>query len=200
MSTWWGSLSFLQQCFALFALPATLILVIQTVLLLFGLAGESDGSGDHEIAHDGHGHEQEHHVDDGLRIFTVRGFVAFFTIFGWVGIVLTETSIPFGVNLLLSVIAGFITMFIIAYFFKMAMGLQSSGNLDMRNSLGKTGTVYIPIPPERAGKGKVTMVVQGRFTEIDAVTDHNETLKTGMEVVGISISNQNVLCVVPKGK
>ncbi len=89
-------------------------------------------------------------------------------------------------------------MVLMAVFFKAALKLQSSGNLDMRNALGKTATVYIPIPANRSGKGKVTLIVQERFVEMEAVTDFDKPLKTGTEVVGISISNQNVICVVPK--
>lgn len=53
MTVWWESLSMLQRVFACFALPATLILVIQTILLLFGIGdhgadtGGLDGAGMH---------------------------------------------------------------------------------------------------------------------------------------------------------
>lgn len=40
---WWNGLTGLQQVFATFAFPATLILLIQFVLLLFGLSGEDGG-------------------------------------------------------------------------------------------------------------------------------------------------------------
>jgi hypothetical protein len=94
-------------------------------------------------------------------------------------------------------LAGLAAMLGMAYFFKYALKLQSAGNIDLRNCLGKNATVYIPIPPNRAGKGKVNLTVQGRFTEADAVTDNGAALKTGAEVVVVSLSTQNVLCVAP---
>jgi membrane protein implicated in regulation of membrane protease activity len=213
MTTWWVSLSVLQQIFALFAIPATVILALQTLMLLFGLGhhGDADGGGDggdggdgvdaHDgdaeaDHHGGHAHKGGAH-DSGLRIFTVRAFVAFFSIFGWLGIVLLDGGMntPFAITL--AFIAGVAAMIGIAYFFKAAMQLQSSGNIDIRNSLGKTATVYIPIPPNRTGKGKVTLTVQDRFIEVDAVTDSDLRLKTGTEVIGISMTDQNVLCVAP---
>ncbi len=46
MITWWNNLTLVQQILALFALPATVILAIQTILLLFGI-----GSGHGTDAH-----------------------------------------------------------------------------------------------------------------------------------------------------
>jgi membrane protein implicated in regulation of membrane protease activity len=132
-----------------------------------------------------------------LRIFTVRAFVAFFSIFGWLGIVLLDGGVNTALALTLSLFAGAAAMVGIAWFFKSAMKLQSEGNIDLRNCLGKNATVYIPIPPKRSGKGKVTITVQGRFTETDAVTDSPTALKTGAEVVVISVLSQNMLCVAP---
>ena len=51
MAVWWESLSALQRVFACFALPATFILIIQTILVLFGIgdhgmdAGGTDAGG-----------------------------------------------------------------------------------------------------------------------------------------------------------
>ena len=45
--------------------------------------------------------------------------------------------------------------------------LQQSGNLDTMNAIGLTGEVYVPILEN--AKGKVTLIVQERFTEMDAI-------------------------------
>ena len=42
MTTWWNALEPLQQLFAVLAIPATLILFLQTILLLFGVIGYGD--------------------------------------------------------------------------------------------------------------------------------------------------------------
>ena len=47
MITWWTSLDLAQQIFACIAIPSTLILLIQTILLLIGLGG-GDGDVDEE--------------------------------------------------------------------------------------------------------------------------------------------------------
>ncbi len=45
MIEWWESLTLLQQIFTCMAVPATLILIIQSILLLFGI-GFGGGDGD----------------------------------------------------------------------------------------------------------------------------------------------------------
>ena len=115
MLNWWNSLDALQHFFAYVAIPATLILCIQTVLLLFGLGAGGDGELDSDTSGldtgdgtapdldapdadvpdswDGEsGHDLAH--DPGLRIFTIRGLVAFFSVFGWAGLALSRSGVP----------------------------------------------------------------------------------------------------------
>ena len=45
MMDWWNSLSSLSQIFYCIAIPSTLLLLIQTVLLFIGIGDEADGAG-----------------------------------------------------------------------------------------------------------------------------------------------------------
>ncbi len=93
MSAWWASLTLLQRVLACIAAPATLVLVVQTLLSIAGLAGEHDLEGaEHDIGHDGvhgfehdqgHGGEHDAGHDSGLRLLTLRGVVAFLAVYGW---------------------------------------------------------------------------------------------------------------------
>ena len=232
MTIWWEGLTLIQRIFALTAIPATVFLVLQTILLVFGLAqggGDADGGGDHDFDgdhsfdgdhdfdcdgdcdcggdcdFDGDGHFDGDHDHDsggghdpGLRIFTVRAFVAFFSVFGWLGLALSRDGFSDALSLTLSILAGLAAMVIMAWILKSMLKLQSSGNANIKDAVGKSGTVYIRVPAYRQGVGKVTLVVSGRFSEADAVTDADETLLTGSSVTVISVSNQNILCVIPK--
>lgn len=224
MLAWWEGLTQFERGLAFFAVPSTLILVLQTIFLLFGMGShaESDVDGHdfdhdapHDIAHDmcdvcGEVHDggaeldlpdgdAGHTIHDpGLRIFTVRGFVAFFSVFGWLGIVLSKQGIPTGYTLVFSVVAGLLAMIAVAAIIKSALSLQCAGNMDIQNAIGKTGRVYIPIPPARSGSGKVQLVVQEQLRELEAVTDAPETLSSGREVITVAASNRNVLVVRPK--
>ena len=94
MIMWWNSLNITEQVFAAIAAAGTVVLIIQTVLLLFSVGDGHDFDHDHDIDHDvdhdfdhdidhdhdfdhDHDHDRDSHHDSGLRIFTVRGFVTF---------------------------------------------------------------------------------------------------------------------------
>ena len=51
MSAWWESLTWLERLFAYVAFPATLLLILQTLMLLFGLGhdGGTDTDGDADV-------------------------------------------------------------------------------------------------------------------------------------------------------
>mgnify|MGYP002556350167 FL=1 len=77
---------------------------------------------------------------------------------------------------------------------KVANDLQQSGNLDTMNAIGLTGEVYVPILEN--AKGKVTLIVQERFTEMDAICPAGP-LKTGQRVQVTGVVENDVLVVAP---
>ena len=84
MINWWNELLLIQQIFALIALPSTLLIVIQTVLMLIGIGG--DGGADADVDID----DGIEVPDDGLAIFSVRGVTSMLCITGWVAVALLE--------------------------------------------------------------------------------------------------------------
>ena len=78
--------------------------------------------------------------------------------------------------------------------------LQSSGNLDIRNAIGKVGQVYLTIPADGKSAGKVNLTVQEQFKEFSAMTTANEPIKTGEYVRVVSVSDTGVLMVEPINK
>lgn len=207
LNAFWNSLDFFQRFLYYIAIPSTLILIIQTVLSIIGLDGHGDTDashvdigghdvGGHDIgSHDaGTEHEGGDHTD-GFRVFSIRGIVAFFTIFSWTGIVLSRTAVPTVVNLIISIIAGFFAMLLVAAMFYGISKLQQSGNLDINNAVGQTGTVYLPIPEKRKGKGKVNITIQEQLVELNAQTDDNNPIPTGSSVKVKGFADQNTLIV-----
>lgn len=189
MLNWWNELMLAQQIFALIAIPSTLILVIQTVLLLFGI-GNGDGDADFDV-------DDIEVGDDGLALFSVRGIVAMLCVAGWSGVALLETPLPQTVSVLLAALLGIATLVGFAYLMKLVMKLQSSGNLDYGNSIGHVAQVYLPIPPAGSASGKVTLTLQEKYIEVAAITTASETLKTGAYVRVVSVSESGVLVVEP---
>ena len=144
MLNWWNELNLLEQILACIAVPSTLLLVIQLIMTIIGLGDDADGDVPDDIDDDISFDDTD--GDIGLRVFTIRGLTAFFTLLGWVGLSVSRT----GANSLLSigcgVIAGIVAMFLIALLVKYAMKLQDDGTIDYRNALGLSGNVYITIP------------------------------------------------------
>jgi hypothetical protein len=204
---WWAELSVFGQALVCAALPATVIMALQTALLLFGgafgddAAPDSDPDAGFELDgddFDGGEHEagvgdDPSHAGQGLRVFTVRGIVAFLAIGGWTGVALLragETAALLG-----ALAAGTAALLFAALMVKWVLRLQGSGNLSVSNALEQTATVYIPIPPERSAPGRVTMLLQGRFVELEAVTDGDTPLKTGENVRVTGVLGNNCLIV-----
>ncbi len=129
-----------------------------------------------------------------LRLFTMQGIVAFLAVSGWVSIAGVSMGMP-GVGAVpLGFVAGFFAMYGIAKLVQISGRLAENGTIDFRNAIGETAAVYIPIPPNCEGEGKVTLTLQGRFMECSAVSNEKELLKTGT-VVRVTDLNGEVLVV-----
>jgi hypothetical protein len=194
MITWWNELLLIQQIFALIALPSTVLIIIQTVLLLIGIGGESDTDVDVD---DVDGIDLP---DDGLAIFSVRGILSMLCITGWVAVALLETSLPAGVSIGIAIACGIATLIGMAFLMRAINKLQSSGNIDVGNCIGKIAEVYIPVPAAGSGSGKVNLTVQEKFSEFTAITTAGEQLKTGSYVRVVAVNEAGVLVVEPIDK
>ena len=157
------------------------VLLLQTVLLIFG-GGEHDvdaGGADHpEIGHSDSG---EHGHDGALNLLSIRGVAAFLTFFGLAGWGGTSAGWSPFATMGASVLAGAVMLLAVAWLFSLQHRLHSEGNLDARNAVGRTARVYLRIPAANAGKGKITVSIQGRTHEFAASTAGAE-IPSGAEV------------------
>ena len=218
MSEFLTDLTIYQRVFFVISVSSTLILIIQTILALIGLSGNEDfdigdsgADGIDGVDIDAAGADidvgggvdlndlgervQAHIYDHGLRIFTVRGIMAFLMMGGWVGFLLSISGIH---NIIASAIAfasGVIALLFMAKIMQMLLTLQADGTMKVRNALGQVGQVYIRIPGGEKGMGKVNVTVQERFCEFDAVTEEDESIKTGEAVYVTDVRPGNILVV-----
>lgn len=197
MIDWWNSLELTQQIFACIAVPSTLILLIQTVLLLVGLGGgdgDADGDLDGDLDGDADGMDGG---DDGLALFSVRGIMSMLAVMGWSAMALLETSLPSFISILIAVVLGVLMLFFMAYVMKLIYKLQNSGNIDIGNAVGKMAQVYIPIPPSGTGAGKVHLTIQEQYCEFGAMTTASDKIKTGAYVRVVAVDEAGMLVVEP---
>ena len=202
MLEWWEALGSAGQVFACIAIPATLMLVIQLVLTIIGLGDSGDADADTTVEVDDadEAFSDSDVLDAGLRVFTLRGLIAFFSVLGWVGTICTESGLDLVWSILISVASGAIAMITIAAIMKWLFSLQYDGTEDIKEALGVSGTVYMRIPPSRSGKGKISVVVQGKLCEKNAVTDEETMLNCDEEVTVVGISGEETLIVRRKNR
>jgi hypothetical protein len=209
----------MQLVFLICALVGGTILLIQVLLLLLGGGGAGDvdldvggvgaEGGDIHVdlaGHGGHGHDAStpdvHHHDAAAHpgaAFTVISFktvVAFVTFFGLGGLEASRLELSGSLQFLVAVGAGALALYAVGYLWFLVTRLSASGNVNIRNAVGKTGTVYLSIPAEERGAGKVTITVQGRSMEWKAVTP-GDAIPTGAAVLVLEIVASDTLKVVP---
>lgn len=173
MFDWLKSLSGLEIAYFIIACIGTVALLIQIIMMLIGAGGEADADFDTDTDGDG---SLDTHTDTGVSLFTVKGLTAFFAIGGWTGMLMLSYNVGVAVTVPVSVVAGLAAYFIVWALIRLVLKLQEDGTLNYASAIGQTATVYVSIPASRTGRGKITLVLQGRYTELDAVTDETERI------------------------
>lgn len=166
-ANWFTSLTALEQVFFWLAIVGSVMLIVQIIMLLVSFAGGGDVDADGDFDMDG-----DMDTDGGLSLFTLKGITAFFALGGWCGFA-TASYLPGNVwaPVLVAVVTGSAALIGVGFAMRAIAKLQCSGNLVPEKLVGKTATVYVSVPEKRQGRGKITLTAQGKFMEIDAVTD-----------------------------
>jgi hypothetical protein len=186
---WWDGLSLPLKIYWGLAIPFTLFFLLQLVLSFFGGDDVPDDVPDHEVAHD---------TGFGSQFFTLKNFVAFFTIFAWVGIACTNSGFSEITSALIALASGIAMMTLMAFIFYSLSKAGVDGTMKIANALGGVGQVYLPIMKLRNGVGQVQIKVQGSLRTLDALTDDEDDIPTGKMVTVKSIVNNAILLVTAK--
>lgn len=174
----WESLGLVGQIYFIIGCVASGLLLIQLILLLIGFSGDSDvDMGDSDPS------------DGGLGIFTVKGLIAFFAIGSWVALAAFKGGLHWGWTIPIFFFSGALALIGVGFLYKYAYKLTSNGTMSPEQALGKTGEVYLTIPSNNSGAGKLTITIQGKSTEVDCITYDAEPIMTGQiatvnEIVG----------------
>ena len=172
----------LQQAFWYLAFFASLIFIFQTILTLLGTH-----SGDLSTDLD----SDANHFDAPFELFTFRNLINFLLGFGWTGVAFYG-KMP---EVFLVILAAVIGIIFVAMFFiiiKQILKLQEDNTFNINNTWGKTAQVYMNIPPQRKGSGKVQVSIGGSFHELEAVTDHFEMIHCGETVKIVKVEDQTL--------
>jgi hypothetical protein len=177
------------------------LLVCQLLMGLLGLGGHHDFSGGHDVGgdHDTGHHEVGHEHEDawyvGLLTFrTLAAALTFFGLGGWLAT--TRPGMSDALSLAIAAAAAGGAMFLIAWLMRALARLQAEGTVRIDRAIGKTGTVYLPVPAQKAGVGKVHLNLQNRTVEYQAVTAQAQ-LPTGAKVVVVGVISADTVEVAP---
>ncbi len=193
MVEWWSTLSVAMKVLWAVTLSASLIFVIQTIMTFLGVDADSDFDTDMHVDVDDPASFDGH---TGMNLYTFRNLVNFLLGFGWTAILLQNDISSVGVLLLVATLVGIALVAIVMYLFKLLYSMQSSGNIDVyRHAVGCLGKVYLTIPENRKGLGKVQVTIKNAVREYEAVTDEDEPLKTGEAIRIVEVLNQSTMLV-----
>lgn len=166
------------------------LLVLQFLMLLFGVGGDADVDGGHGGHHGGH--------DQGafLKLFSLQTVTTFATFFGLVGLGTAKAGwSPVSVAGA-ATLAGSSALWFVAGAMRSLAKLHSQGNVDLANAIGCTGSVYLRVPAAGNGQGRVMLQVQGRTVECRATTRGDE-IPTGSTIRVVDRTDADVLVVEP---
>jgi len=180
------NLDTLLKTFWYVAIPTSLIFFIQTIMTFVG-ADASDG-----IDADFDGDLSE--TEAPFQLFSLRNLINFLLGFSWTGISFYNTISNKTILILLSLAVG--VLFVILFFIiiRQVQKLAENNSFKLSNTLNKTAEVYLPIPENKSGKGKIMISINGAFHELEAMTE-NEKIQSGSVVKVVKIENDNILIV-----
>ena len=166
------------------------ILIVQLVLGLLGIV-HHDLDAHHDV-HAGH-HET---ASEGLNLLSVRALSAGLGFFGVGGMAGMSTGLGLLAALPLGIVLGLAAMIGTAMITRWMMKLEDDGSVSIDGAVGSTGTVYLAIPGERKGAGKVLLTLQNRTVEYQAVTSM-AALPTGASILVVDVVGPDTVDVVP---
>jgi len=176
----------LLRTFWYVAIPISIIFIVQTIMTFMGVDSgdglEADFDGDFNGG------------DAPFQLFSLRNLVNFLLGFSWSGISFYNAIEN---ALLLIFISAVIGAFFVYFFFmiiRQLLRLSEDNSFRIANTLNKTAEVYLTIPGQKKGRGKVLVSVKGAMHELDAMTE-NEQIEAATLVKVVRVENNSILFV-----
>lgn len=144
-------------------------------------AGGFESSGDHADA------------NMSFQLLSVQGLTSFFMMFGLVGLALLKANQPVLLTVIGGMLAGFATVAITGVIFTQMKRLQTEGTINIQNTIGSEGSVYLTIP--KNGTGQVQVIAQGSLKIFDAVSNNKTSIATGEKIRVTGVAGGNILVV-----
>tara|TARA_B100001287_G_C22508192_1_gene446916 strand:+ start:201 stop:806 length:606 start_codon:yes stop_codon:yes gene_type:complete len=162
-----GGITGIDILFAVMAIIGTVLFLIYFLLvMIFGFADDILPF------------EMDMSADGIFHLFTIQGILSFMMMFGIFGLAMTQADQHSLIAIIVGVIAGSISMYIVGKIFQMMKSLEMDNTIKYSEAIGAKGTVYRTI--NEGEHGQVQVEYQGALRTSDAVAqDDKLTIQTG---------------------
>ena len=190
MTEWWTSLDLFMKILWCIAIASSLIFIIETILTFIGADVDMDMDADFDMPDAGF------EGDPSMNLYTFRNLVNFLLGMSWTAIILNGQINSKTLLMLIAFAVGALLVFVVMMMFKGLSKMQQSGNIDVyKTAVGCNGKVYLTVPGERKGIGKVQININNSVREYDALTDSEDDLKTGTSIKVTEVLDASTLIV-----
>ena len=174
-----------QKIFWTVAIAASIVFVIQTIMTFVGL--------DHDTDLDAGGLDG---VDaDGVSgFFTFKNLVNFLLGYGWAGICFKNVISSPTLLQLAAVGVGILFVLVWVLIVRQVMKLGVDKTFRLEETVGQVADVYLRIPANREGEGKIQFSFHGSVQELPAITN-GEQIASGAKVRVLEVIGGHTLLV-----
>ena len=195
---WFQALPPYMRAYWTIAIAVSIIFVIQMTLTLIGL-GDTDAGGDvgdldagGADVGDGNGDTMD--TGGAIQLFTIRNTVNFLLGVGWGGVCLNGVIQNRFWLAVAAILCGCIMVAAFILMYKQLMKLEGNGSYRIQESVGQVCEVYMRIPGQRSGSGKVQISFHGSVQELPAQTE-GDAISSGTKVRVTKVIDKAVLIV-----
>lgn len=168
------------------ALPTSFIFLLQTILTFIGSESSNGLNADFDGNLEG--------VEAPMQLFTLRNLINFLLGFSWTGITFYNSISSYILLIILSTLVGLGFVWIFFFIIKQIQKLAEDNTFKLEQALQKTGTVYLSIPGNNHGAGKIIISVKGSQRELSAIS-LSHRIETGAAIRVVGIEGSNLLIV-----
>jgi len=184
----------LLRMFWYIAIPVSLVFIIQFIMMTIGFGGDSDLE-----LEDNFDVGSESGLDNtgiGFDPFTIKNLINFLLGFSWGGISFYSVTGSDLVAILAAFSCG--AVFVLAFFFilKQVHKLSEDNTFKIEKSIEREGDVYMLIPGNMEGIGKVIVNVNGSARELKAKSVFGQ-ISPGTPIKVIGLDNEDTVIVEP---
>lgn len=176
--TWYNALDPLMRTYWGIAIFASTIFLIQMVMTFIGIGDADGGDADFDL---GEGSGDTLDAGGTLQLFSVRNIINFLLGVGWGGVCLSSSVHNSTLLCICALLTGCVFVAVFAFVYKQMRRLEHDGAFKIGDCVGQVADVYLRIPGQRQGEGKIQYSFQGSVQELPAITD-GEQIPSGAKV------------------